>query len=102
MGRNTLGRTAAIASLVIAGASAATGVMAQQAMSPTHAPYWLLHWISVGRLDAAAGSFADDAIVVVAPACPAHAPCIGRAAIRERYLSRIARRSAEQPFVDQR
>ena len=83
-------------------AADATNANTQPAEGPAHAVYWLLHWINVNRLDAAAALFADDAIVIVDPACPAQAPCIGRAAIRDRYLTRIARQAAEQPLVDQR
>jgi len=69
---------------------------------PVDAYFWFSYWVSIGRLDAAADRFAADAVVIVAPACPARAPCVGRDAIRERYLARIARFVKERPLIDQR
>src|SRR5262252_2689365 len=75
------------ASVFVLGTASAT---AAEPGSPTSAYYWLAHWVSVGNLDAAAAQFAEGAVVIVAPSCPPEAPCVGRAAIRQRYLVWIA------------
>jgi hypothetical protein len=89
--------TAALAATLLSDFAVAAG-----AEGPAEAYYWFSHWMSMGKLDAAAAQFAADAVVVVEPACPRPAPCVGRAAIRGRYLTRIARMADERPLLDQR
>jgi len=87
---------------VVLAATAYGTAHATEPAEPTAAYYWFSYWLSIGNLEAAARQFAADAFVVVAPSCPAQAPCVGRAAIRDRYLARIARLAAERPVLDQR
>ena len=89
--------TAALAATLLSDFAVAGG-----AEGPPEAYYWFSHWMSMGKLDAAAAQFAADAVVVVEPACPPTAPCVGRTAIKERYLARIARMADERPLLDQR
>lgn len=70
--------------------------------SPVGAYYCFVHWVSVGRADLASLQFADDAVVVAGAGCTASAPCIGRAAIRERYIMALNAGYASLPLYDQR
>jgi hypothetical protein len=70
--------------------------------SPTQAYYDFVHWVSVGRADRALAQFADDAVVVAGPACSSLEPCIGKAAIRDRYMSALRHRQVPLPLSDQR
>jgi hypothetical protein len=70
--------------------------------SPIKAYYWFSYWVSVGNLDAAAAQFAEGAIVVAGPSCPPENPCVGRAAIRARYVAWVVRHAAARPVIDQR
>jgi hypothetical protein len=83
----------AIAAAAIAGNACAQGIE----------PYYgFVHWVSMGDLDRAALQFAPDARVVAGPACLVVAPCIGREAIAQGYLSRLLDRRLPLPLVDQR
>jgi hypothetical protein len=57
---------------------------------------------SRGKIDEAVQFFAADAIVTVGPMCSRDSPCIGRAAIRERYLRVLLARGTPPPVTDQR
>lgn len=57
---------------------------------------------SRGQIDAALQHFSDDARVTAGPGCTPVLPCIGREAIRERYLLALMARRAGPPLADQR
>jgi hypothetical protein len=61
-----------------------------------------VHWVSTGRLDLALEQFAQDAVVVAGPDCTEQMPCVGRAAIRQRYLAALEAGRAQLPLRDQR
>jgi hypothetical protein len=54
--------------------------------SAMRAYYYFLHSASLGDADQAAAQFADDAVVVAGPLCTHADPCVGRPAIRARYI----------------
>ena len=74
--------------------------MANDAKSPVLAYYYLLHWASLGDADRALAQFADEAIVVAGPLCTQEDPCIGRTAIRERYIVPLIARPGALPVND--
>lgn len=85
--------------LVAAGLAAALGMAAVSgAPSPVRPYYEFVHWMAMARPDLALEQFAEDAVVVAGPQCTSEAPCIGRAAIRERYLVDLAQRRAVLPL----
>lgn len=94
-----------IALAIAAGALAPTLALAARAAgepSPVQPYYDLVHWVSIGHIDAALEQFADDATVVAGPNCTREAPCVGKAAIRERYLADLLARGVGAPMSDQR
>jgi hypothetical protein len=70
--------------------------------APLRPYYYFVHWISSGRPDLALAQFSDDAIVVAGTACPAERPCVGKAAIRERYFTALRAGRLPLPLSDQR
>lgn len=70
--------------------------------APVHAYYYFVHWVSMGRADLAAEQFADDAVVIAGPDCTLTAPCIGKAAIRDRYVTSLNAGRTPLPLWDQR
>jgi len=71
-------------------------------LSPITAYYNLVYAISIGQSDAAIAQFSENAIVVAGTKCTVHEPCVGKAAIRDRYLDDLIGRNASAPFLDQR
>jgi len=71
-------------------------------ISPISAYYNLVYAVSIGQSDAAIAQFNENAIVVAGTKCTFRAPCVGKAAIKDRYLDDLIARSANAPFVDQR
>ena len=69
---------------------------------PVHAYFSFVHWVSVGRADLAAEQFCEDAIVIAGPGCTPAVPCIGRDAIRRRYIKPLLARRTQLPLLDQR
>jgi hypothetical protein len=70
--------------------------------APLAAYYDLIYAVSVGQADAAIAQFTDDAIVISGANCTINAPCIGKSAIRERYIIDLIARHVNPPFTDQR
>lgn len=71
-------------------------------ISPITSYYNLVYAVSIGQSDAAIAQFNEDAIVVAGTRCTLRAPCIGKAAIKDRYLDELIARNANAPFLDQR
>jgi hypothetical protein len=71
-------------------------------VSPMRAYFYFVHWVSMGRADLASEQFADDAVVIAGPDCTLSAPCIGRVAIRDRYIKSLGARRTPLPLQDQR
>lgn len=71
-------------------------------VSPVRAYYDFIHWVSMGRADLASEQFTDDAVVIAGPDCPPAVPCIGRAAIRDRYIRSLSAGQTPLPLRDQR
>ena len=57
---------------------------------------------SRGSINEALSYFADDAIVTAGAGCTPARPCVGKAAIRERYLAALMARKVGAPLTDQR
>lgn len=55
-----------------------------------------------GRDDLASGQFSDDAVVIAGPDCTSLAPCVGKAAIRDRYIRSLRAGRTPLPLLDQR
>lgn len=70
--------------------------------SPIDAYYYFVHWVSMGRPDLALEQFDPQAWVVAGPGCPARAPCVGAAAIRDRYLPALLAGELPLPLADLR
>ena len=70
------------------------------APSPIAAYYDFLHWTAMGRADLAIEQFASDAVVIAGP-CTDADPCVGHAAIRERYFAALAAGRATLPLTGQ-
>lgn len=71
-------------------------------LSPTDVYREYVDAFSRGLIDEALAYFADDAVVVAGPACSGGNPCIGKAAIRQRYLEVLIARRLPAPASDQR
>lgn len=97
-------RRVALATAATAVAQTFAGLPARAAgeVSPVQPYYDFVHWVSLARIDAALEQFADDATVVAGPSCTQEAPCVGKAAIRERYLASLLARRVGAPVNDQR
>jgi hypothetical protein len=91
----------AIAALGVASNGVASGGPPTSAW-PIRPYYDFVHFVSIGRLDRALESFADDATVVIDEICPADDPCVGKAAIAVRYLPALRSGDLPLPLVDQR
>jgi hypothetical protein len=86
------------ATLAAALAVASAPLLAAEAPSAVRAYYDFVHWMAMDRPDLALEQFAEDAVVVAGPQCPPEAPCVGRDAIRDRYLALLSRRQAVLPL----
>lgn len=64
--------------------------------------YALVYAVSIGQADAAIAQFADDAIVVSGTKCTFDIPCVGKAAIKKRYVDDLIARKVNAPMSDQR
>lgn len=93
-----LSKHLAIALAAVCGAGSAIA----DAPSPVQPYLDFVHGLAVGDAARALAAFAPDARVVAGPACPPAAPCIGHAAIRERYLLPALARHDPLPIRDQR
>lgn len=85
----------------IAAVAALVAGMASNASSPPSPvrPYYdFVHWMAMGQPERALAQFAQDAVVIAGPQCTIEAPCVGHAAIRERYLASIMLREAVLPL----
>lgn len=82
------------------GASAAES--AHTRVSLIDAYYYFVHWVSMGRLDKAVEQFDPAARVIAGTQCTADAPCVGRAAIRQRYLPALLAGELPLPLADLR
>jgi hypothetical protein len=69
---------------------------------PLRAYFCFVHWVSMGNTDLALQQFTDDAVVVAGPLCTQLKPCVGKDAIRVRYLSALNTGQAPLPLSDQR
>jgi len=83
-------------------ASAAPHAAAAEAGSPVQSYYDLVYWVSLGRTDEAVEQFTEQASVIAGPDCTREAPCVGRKAIRERYIAELLKRNTGAPLSDQR
>jgi ketosteroid isomerase-like protein len=70
--------------------------------SPIRPYYEFLHAASIGDAERAAAMFADDAVVVAGALCSTASPCVGREAIRERYVRPLLGRPACLPLSEAR
>ena len=75
---------------------------AQDVGRPLQAYYEMVHGYSTGRLDVALAQFSDTAVVIAGPLCTTAQPCVGRAAILQRYLLTGKSRGLAPPLADQR
>ena len=80
--------------------SLALPVDAAGAASPIKPYYDFVYYTSVGDLDRAVAEFADDAVVVASPSCPAERPCRGKAAIKDRYIRPMIERRISLPLPE--
>jgi len=71
-------------------------------VSPITSYYNLVYAVSIDQSDAAIAQFTEDAIVMAGTRCTLRTPCVGKAAIKGRYLDDLIARSANAPFLDQR
>lgn len=71
-------------------------------VSPLQSYYDFVYWVSLGDIDAAAQQFAEHASVIAGSDCTREAPCVGRAAIRERCIAGLLARKTGAPVTDQR
>lgn len=87
--------------VALAGLQTQPSCMADE-VSPVRAYLYFVHWVSVGRDDLASGQFSDDAVVIAGPDCTSLAPCVGKAAIRDRYIRSLRAGRTPLPLLDQR
>jgi SnoaL-like domain len=88
--------------LAFAGSLLASPCLAGDATSPMQSYFNLIHAYSVGDLDLAVAHFSETAVVVAGPRCTEDEPCVGRAAILERYLVACRQAACAPPLADQR
>jgi hypothetical protein len=93
---------ASLAMAATASTYAAIPPMAYDPEPGLHSYYYLLYGISAGDIEAAADQFTEDAIVIAGSQCTPAVPCVGRPAIRERYLAALISRQAVMPLAEQR
>lgn len=85
-----------------AGEVASRAPAAPEPASPISAYFYFVHGIADSRIDLALSQFAEDAQVQAGPGCTRDAPCIGKAAIRSKYLAALLAGRAVLPLRDQR
>src|SRR5882724_10550037 len=76
--------------------SAAAG----EADSPIKPYYDFIYYTSVGDVERALAQFADDAAIVFGPSCSVASPCVGKAAIKERYIVPMVRGRQSLPLAE--
>lgn len=90
---------ATLSLLVAAAAAAQTGDVGTE---PATVYRKYVDAYSRGQVDEALGYFAADAVVTAGAGCTPARPCVGKAAIRERYLAVLIARKVGAPITDQR